>query len=72
MDIDGIWIDDVCRGKTRKEAEQPASTENPNYGVSDGTIKIDGVVYGNNCDCKGFSRPAILAINGADSTIDVV
>eukprot|EP01033_Poteriospumella_lacustris_P001047 gene1048-757_t len=72
VDIDGAWIDDVCRGKTRQEANKPASSVNPNYGVSDGLIKIDGTVFGNNCDCKGYSRPAILAINGEQSTIDVV
>lgn len=72
VDISGFWIDDVCRGKTRNEANHPASSENPNYGVSDGLIKVDGKILGSNCDCSGFSRPAILAIDGEQSTIDVV
>lgn len=72
VDIDGIWFDDVCRGKTRNDANHPASSENVNYGVSDGLVKIDGVVYGNNCNCTGYSRPAILAINGDLSNINVV
>jgi exopolysaccharide biosynthesis protein len=72
VDIDGIWIDDVCRGKTRKEANTPVSSRNFNFGVSDGLVKIDGKVVGNNCDCKGYSRPAILEIKGEDSRINVV
>jgi exopolysaccharide biosynthesis protein len=72
VDVSGIWFDDVCRGKTRDDANHAASSEHVNYGVSDGLVKIDGVVYGNNCNCTGFSRPAILAINGDLTTINVV
>eukprot|EP01038_Epipyxis_sp_PR26KG_P015555 gene15555-21004_t len=72
VDISGIWIDDVCRGKTRKEAEQPASEKNANFGVSDGLIKVDGQVLGNNCNCSGYSRPAVLELSGEDSTIEVL
>jgi exopolysaccharide biosynthesis protein len=72
VDISGLWIDDVCRGKTRMEASKPAASTHPNYGVSDGLVKIDGIVVGNNCNCSGYSRPAILAIDGEQSTIDVV
>jgi exopolysaccharide biosynthesis protein len=72
VDIEDFWIDDVCRGKTRDEANHPASSSNVNYGVSDGLVKIDGTVVGNNCNCSGYSRPAILAIDGEQSTINVV
>jgi hypothetical protein len=51
-----VWVDDAC-----EEANHSASSENVNYGVSDGLVKINGQVYGNNC---GFSRPVTLSING--------
>lgn len=72
VDIEDFWIDDVCRGKTRKEANTPVSADNVNNGVSDGLVKIDGKVVGNSCDCKGYSRPAVLEIDSVDSTIAVV
>lgn len=72
VDIDGLWVDDVCRGKLRAEANKPANPKFVNFGVSDGLIKIDGRVFGNNCDCKGFSRPAILVLENDQSHIDVV
>lgn len=72
VDIDGIWIDDVCRGKTRFEANKPANTLFPNFGLSDGLVKIDGKLVGNNCNCSGYSRPAILELNDDHSTINVV
>jgi exopolysaccharide biosynthesis protein len=72
VDISGVWIDDVCRGKIRKEAEMAVSPLNVNFGVSDGLVKVDGKVLGNNCNCTGYSRPAILEINGQESRINVV
>jgi hypothetical protein len=72
VDIDGIWVDNVCRGKTRAEAEQPASDENVNYGIGDGTVKIDGHSFSNNCNCSGYSRPAVIKLEGVDSYIDVL
>lgn len=72
VDIDGFWRDNVCRGKLRREAEQPASDVNVNYGISDGSIKIDGVVYGNNCNCTGYSRPAVLSLDSASSNVQVL
>mmetsp|Transcript_31533 Transcript_31533/g.43278 ORF Transcript_31533/g.43278 Transcript_31533/m.43278 type:complete len:336 (-) Transcript_31533:214-1221(-) len=72
VDISGVWIDDVCRGKTRNEANKAASADNVNYGVSDGVVKIDGVVKGNNCNCSGYSRPAVLELDGTLSTIEVM
>lgn len=76
VDIDGFWRDNVCRGKTRDEAESPADQsippQHPNYGVGDGLVRVDGQVYSNNCDCYGNSRPAVLKLNGTDSYIDVL
>jgi hypothetical protein len=72
VDVDGFWRDNVCRGKVRKEAEQPASDKNVNFGISDGTVKIDDVVYGNNCNCTGYSRPAVLVLDNAESNIQVL
>jgi hypothetical protein len=71
VDITKFWVDDVCWFKSREEALSPVSAEHVNNGVGDGLIKIDGVVYSNNCNCTGFSRPAILSIDGADTTIEV-
>ena len=40
VDMDGTWRDNVCRGKTRTEAETPADyATNPNFGVGDGRSK---------------------------------
>lgn len=72
VDIDGFWHDNVCKGKTRAEAEQPASSENPNFGIGDGLVKVDGVVYSNNCNCTGYSRPAVLKIDGTNTGIEVL
>lgn len=72
VDITPFWVDDVCRKKTRKEALSPVDPAYPNYGVGDGLIKIDGVVKSNNCNCTGYSRPAVLALGGIKSTIEVL
>lgn len=72
VDIDGFWRDNVCRGKLRKEAEQPASPLFPNFGIGDGLVKIDGEVFSNNCNCTGYSRPAVLKLDGRQSSIDVL
>lgn len=48
VDCGRTWIDDVCRRKTYNEAMTPANDTNPNFGVGDGLIKIDGVVKSNN------------------------
>jgi hypothetical protein len=72
VDIDGFWRDNVCHGKTRQEAETPASDENPNYGIGDGLVKIDGEVFSNNCNCTGFSRPAVLTLDGTNTNIEVL
>lgn len=35
-------------------------------------MKVDGQVLSNNCDCKGYSRPAVLKLDGSSSWIDVL
>lgn len=72
VDVQGVWIDDVCWGKTRADAEKPVSSSNFNYGIGDGLVKIDGIVKSNNCNCPGNDRPAVLAINGDDTHIEVL
>ena len=72
VDIDGFWRDNVCKGKVRKEAEQPASPLHVNFGIGDGVVKIDGTTYSNNCNCTGYSRPAVLQLQGVNSNIEVL
>ena len=72
VDITGFWFDDVCREKVRKEANLPANPFTPNTGVSDGLIKVDGKVLGNNCNCTGYSRPAVAILDGKDSSIQIL
>jgi hypothetical protein len=65
--------DDVCIGKTLKDAQQN-STGNcagdaANYGVSDGLLRIDGETLGCNCNKHGYSLPAVFVINGTSSSI---
>lgn len=72
VDTSGHWRDNVCKGKTREEAEQPVSNENVNFGIGDGVIKVNGKIYSNNCDCYGYSRPAVIALDGQNSYIEVL
>lgn len=72
VDIEGFWRDNVCRGKTRDEAEHEVSSENVNYGIGDGLIKLNGAVLANNCNCSGYSRPAVIKLDGRNSDIDVL
>jgi len=72
MDVGKTWFDGVCIGKNYADAATAPSLTAPNAGPADGTIVADGVLYGSNCDCVGFSRPAILTIDGVNSRIDVL
>lgn len=72
VDISGVWVDDVCWGKTRSDANSPVSTENANAGIGDGLVKVDGKVISNNCNCPGYSRPAVLVLDDANSHIEVL
>lgn len=66
------FFDGVCLGKSRADAEAAPAAAQPNYGVGDGVIVSGGALAASNCDCIGFSRPAVLTINGSASRIDVV
>ena len=72
VDIKDLWIDDVCWFKSREEANSPVSKDHVNNGVGDGLIKVDGVVYSNNCNCTGFSRPTVMTFDGENTTIEVL
>ena len=72
VDITKFWFDNVCWLKTREEAQSPVSSDHVNNGVGDGLIKIDGIVHSNNCNCTGFSRPAVLSIDGENTNIEVL
>lgn len=66
------FVDGVCLGKSRADALAAPSASNVNLGVGDGAITASGQLLASNCDCLGFSRPAVLSINGSASRIDVV
>ena len=66
------FTDGVCQGKTRADALENVSAAFPNYGVGDGSIVYDGMLLGSNCNCSGFSRPAILTLNGSAPYISVL
>jgi hypothetical protein len=66
------FFDSVCLGKTRANALQPPSAQSPNFGIGDGAVVSGGALLSSNCDCVGFSRPAVLSINGTDSRVDVL
>ena len=65
------FFDGVCLGKTRAEALLPPSLAAPNQGVGDGAVVAGGALLASSCDCLGYSRPALLSINGSASRIDV-
>ena len=70
-DVSSFW-DSVCQGKLRADALQPASPGHPNWGVGDAAMVVDGATLSSNCNCTGFSRPAVLSIDGPKSRIDVL
>jgi hypothetical protein len=63
------FLDLVCRGKFKSDALKEASVSDPNAGISDGLIMIDGVLKGSNCNKWGYSYPVLLDIhdNGSAS-----
>jgi hypothetical protein len=65
------FLDGVCLGKSRAEALLPPSLSAPNQGVGDGAVVAGGVLLAASCNCVGYSRPALLSINGSASRIDV-
>jgi exopolysaccharide biosynthesis protein len=70
-DLGPKWFDGVCIGKNYTDAETAPSLIGPNFGTADGEIIADGVLLGSSCDCRGFSRPTSLVINGTSSQIQV-
>ena len=71
VDVSGTWIDNVCIGKSRKEAMKAASAEDMGAGVGDSLLTIDGKVAASNCNCLGNSRPTALVLREeADSSDD--
>lgn len=66
------FVDTVCQGKSRAQAEAAPSATAPNAGVGDGAVFSGGQLLASNCDCAGFSRPAVLTINGSLSRVDVL
>jgi len=66
------FVDNVCFGKMREQALQPVDPKHPSQGPSDTLIKLNGRYLGTNCDNVGFSRPAVLVVNGTSSYIKVV
>ena len=62
VDEGGIWVDDVCWGKGRREALRNASATDANAGVGDCAHVVDGVTLASNCDHVGYSRPTALVL----------
>jgi hypothetical protein len=49
-----------------------ATMGQPDWGVGDAVTVVDGQLLSSNCNCSGFSRPAVLTIDGPKSRIDVL
>ena len=71
MDDTG-FKDGVCKGKTRADAEMPATASHPNRGLGDASLVSNGILLSSNCDCRGYNMPAVLTVNGTRSRIDLV
>jgi exopolysaccharide biosynthesis protein len=63
------FLDDVCFGKLREDALQPASLTHVNHGIGDTFVRINGTLKSCNCDLFGFSHPSVLILNGTGSTV---
>ncbi len=66
------FIDNVCRGKTRAQALEPVSAENPDYGIGDSLVKANGTLLASNCDDWGYNMPTVLVIDGVNSYIKIL
>ena len=55
----------------KAQAELPVNQSQPDNGVGDTLVVIDGVQKASNCDCIGYNKPATYIINGTDSYIAV-
>jgi len=65
------FVDNVSWGKSKTEALQPVNQKEPNDGVGDGLVVINGSQFSSNCDCLGYNRPATLVVNKTSSYIVV-
>ena len=66
------FFDGVCIGKNKADALKPVAAAAPNSGIGDGAVVAGGVLLASNCDCLGYSRPAVLTINASSTRIDVL
>lgn len=57
------FIDDVCFGKFRKAALEPASMTDPNAGIGDSLTIINGTYASSNCDKIGNSKPVAAVLD---------
>lgn len=71
VDLDKFF-DGVCIGKNLTDAQQPATAQNPNLGIGDGSTVLNGTLLSSNCNCLGFNRPAVVSINGTSTRIDLL
>lgn len=65
------FIDNVCWGKNKSDAQKPVSNTAPNDGVGDTLVVVNGTRVSSNCDCIGFNRPALVVLNGTSTRIAV-
>ena len=65
----GHFFDDVCVGKTRKDALRNASEYDPDAGVGDSLTIIDGAYASSNCDNLGNSEPAAMILDAPPSIL---
>ena len=66
------FVDSVCQGKTFADANLQPAWSTPNSGVGDGATVAAGVALSSNCNKPGFSRPAVLTLNGTSSNVAVL
>ena len=61
------FFDDVCFFKSREDAEKNVSIDNPNYGIGDTLVRVNGTLKSCNCDLYGFSHPSAIILDGKNS-----
>jgi len=57
------FFDDVCFGKTAKDAHAPPSLTDPNAGIGDSLTIINGTYLSSNCDKLGNSDPVAAVLD---------
>jgi len=71
LDLD-FFFDGVCLGKLRSWAEEPASYDCVNCGISDNLIIINGTLEGTNCDLLGNESPVTFIANKTRSSMRIL